>query len=197
MLIAKIVSSNSHVDYIARIIDKFDVGDPPSADDYGFGSFVSIKTGGNKNVIGVIYNSMLMNPDYANYGPRLSPGPELGSFSPDFINEQGCLVGILLLGESGDQENITHDVPAQVIAPGKEVAAIDADEVKRFHSDKNGAMRIHYFSRVISHAGHFAIPLLESIIGRLSADCSDEDLRRLAVLKQNLAWQRTIGSMRL
>ncbi|MCB1023043.1 MAG: hypothetical protein KDB79_01550 [Acidobacteria bacterium] len=197
MLIAKIVGSNSHVDYIARVIDKFDTSDPPESDDYGFASFVSIPGGADTKTIGVIYNSMLMNPDYANYGPRLSPNPELGNFSPDFINEQGCLVGILLLGSIGDSGNIQQGVPARVIPPGQEVLTCDEEELLHFHTDKSGAMQIHYYSQIISHAGSFAVPLLESIIERLSIGCSDQDVKRLAVLKQNLAWQRTIGGMRL
>ncbi len=197
MLIAKIVSSNSHVDYVARVIDKFDIAEPPSAEDYGFASFVLISAGSDSNIIGVIYNSMLINPDYANYGPRLSPGPELGSFSPDFINEQGCLVGILLLGAIDGSGNITQGVPARVVPPGQEVFSSDDETIKRFHTDQTGSLQIHYYSQVVSHAGTFAVPLLENIIDRLSGDCSDENLRRLAVLRQNLVWQRTIGGMRL
>lgn len=197
MLIAKIVSSNSHVDYVARVIDKFDIAEPPSAEDYGFASFVLISAGENTSIIGVIYNSMLMNPDYANYGPRLSPTPDLGNFSPDFINEQGCLVGILLLGAIDGSGIISQGIPARVIPPGREVSIIDDETLKRFHTDKKGSIQIHYYSQIISHAGNFAVPLLENIIERLSNDCSLEESKRLAVLKQNLAWQRTVGGMRL
>ena len=89
MQIAKIVKSNSHIDYVGRVIDELDAANPPKAEDYGFATFVSIYLENNSEIIGVIYNSMLMNPDYANYGPRLSPKPELGTFSPDYLNEQG------------------------------------------------------------------------------------------------------------
>src|SRR5262245_52668559 len=38
MKIAKIVSSNSHIDYIARVIDTLDTGEtPPHVSDYCFG----------------------------------------------------------------------------------------------------------------------------------------------------------------
>ncbi len=40
--IAKIVSSNSHVDYMGRVIDQLDVDAPPAAEDYGFAQFVSL-----------------------------------------------------------------------------------------------------------------------------------------------------------
>jgi len=86
MKIARIVSSNSHIDYVGRIIDEFDTNDAPTDDDYGFADFVSIPFDTDKKIFGVIYNSMLMNPEYANFGPRLSPKPELNQFSPDFLN---------------------------------------------------------------------------------------------------------------
>ena len=196
MKIAKIVSSNSHIDYIGRVIDSLDVAEPPSAEDFGFAKFVSLKFADKTQMIGVIYNSMLINPDYANYGPRLSPKPELGNFSPDYLNEQGFLIGILLLGVI-DKEQITHGVPRRVVPAGQEVYKIEADEIKKFHADKNDCLQIHYYSQIVAHAGLFAVPLLESIIEQLSLNCSDLDRQRLDVLKQTLAWQRTLGGMRL
>ena len=195
-LIAKIVGSNSHVDYLARVIDKLDSNEPPDPADFAFSTFVHIPVGGDNDLVGIVYNSMLMNPDYANYGPRLSPSPELGSFSPDFINEQGCLIGILLLGSVGDAEGATQGVPASTVEAGREVFRCDEDLVKRFHTNGKGEINMQYYSQVISHAGKFAAPLLESIIEGLSKDCEKEDRKRLTLLKQNLAWQRTIGATR-
>jgi hypothetical protein len=197
MKIAKIVKSNSHVDYVGRIIDSLDVAEPPSAEDYGFAQFVSLPLENEEEIVGVIYNSILMNPDYANYGPRLSPKPELGGFSPDYLNEQGLLIGILLLGTSSREGKVLHGVPRRVVPAGQDVYKIEASEVKRFHSDENECLQIHYYSQIVAHAGLFATPLLEAIIEELSLDCSDDDKKRLGVLKQSLAWQRTMGGMRL
>ena len=77
--------------------------DPPSDDDYGFAQFVNLPLSKTEEIVGVIYNSLLVNPEYANFGPRLSPKPELGNFSPDYLNEQGFLIGILLLGTRGGE----------------------------------------------------------------------------------------------
>lgn len=200
MKIAKIVKSNSHVDYVARVVDSLDVAAPPSPDDYCFAQFVSLPVDEREEIIGVIYNSILVNPDYANYGPRLSPKPDLGHFSPDYLNEQGLLIGILLLGAksaAAADGKILHGVPRRVVPAGQDVYKIEAADVKRFHSDENECLQIHYYSQIVAHAGLFAVPLLEAIINQLSLDCSDEDRRRLAVLKQSLAWQRTMGGMRL
>ena len=153
MKIARIVSSNSHIDYVARIIDSLDSTEPPGAEDYGFGQFVRIPLDGGPEVVGVIYNSMLVNPDYSNFGPRLSPKPELGAFSPDYLNEQGFLIAILLLGTQGEDGRFLHGVPRRVVPPGQSVFRIDAAEVRKFHSDENDCLQIHYYSQVVAHAG--------------------------------------------
>lgn len=197
MKIARIVSSNSHIDYIARVIDALDAAEPPSAEDFGFAQFVKLPLDNQTNIVGVIYDSMLVNPEYANYGPRLSPKPELASFSPDYLNEQGFLIGILLLGTIDGSEKITHGVPRRVVPAGQDVYRIEAAEIKKFHTDANDCLQIHYYSQIVAHAGLFAMSLLETIIEELSLDCSDSDKQRLGVLKQTLAWQRTLGGMRL
>jgi hypothetical protein len=197
MKIARIVGSNSHIDYVARIVDALDASEPPAAEDFGFAQFVSLPFEDATEIIGVIYNSMLVNPEYAGFGPRLSPKPELGSFSPDYLNEQGFLIGILLLGLKSADGQILHGVPRRVVPAGQDVYKIDAAEIKNFHADANECLQIHYYSQVVAHAGLFAVPLLESIIEQLALDCSDADRQRLGVLKQTLAWQRTMGGMRL
>jgi hypothetical protein len=194
MKIAKIISSNSHIDYVARVIDDLDSDDPPSFNDYGFGQFVSIEPDGEK-LVGVIYDSKLINPEYASYGPRLSPRPNLGAFSPDYINEQGVLIGILLLGTMGS--GAVHGVPRRIVPPGLEVERMDDASVASFHADKNGSLHLHYYSQIITHAGNYAVPLLEAIIDGLCRECSETDRQRLLILKQTLAWQRTFGGMKL
>jgi hypothetical protein len=197
MKIAKIVSSNSHIDYVGRVIDSLDAAQPPTADDFGFAQFVSLPFEGSSEIVGVIYDSILINPEYANYGPRLSPKPELANFSPDYLNEQGFLIGILLLGSKEKNGKIAHGVPRRVVPAGQDVFRVEAGDVKKFHSDENNCLQIHYYSQIIAHAGLFAVPLLESIIEQLLLDCSEQDRQRLSVLKQTLLWQRTMSGMRL
>ena len=196
MKIAKIVSSNSHIDYIGRVIGDMDVETPPGSADYGFAQFVSVPME-SEEIVGVIYDSKLVNPEYANYGPRLSPKPALGNFSPDYLNEQGILIGILLLGSLDSGGRVAHGVPRRVVPAGHDVFKIDAGAIKRFHADANNGVQIHYYSQIVSHAGLLAVPLLESIIDGLSPDCTEIDRQRLSVLKQTLTWQRTFGGMKL
>ena len=195
MKIAKIVSSNSHIDYIGRVIDELDSDEPPNAEDFGFAQWVSVPMA-EGDVIGVIYDSKLVNPEYANYGPRLSPKPSLGNFTPDYLNEQGILLGILLLGSFDKAGNVRHEIPRRVVPAGQDVHKIDETLVKKFHTDADGSVRLHYYSQVIAHAGLFAVPLMEAIITQVSDDFSEPERQRLAVLMQNLEWQRTFGGVR-
>jgi hypothetical protein len=196
MKIAKIVSSNSHIDYVGRVIDHLDADSPPDHSDYGFAQFVKLRVE-TEEIVGVIYDSKLINPEYANFGPRLSPRPALASFSPDYLSEQGILIGILLLGTVDGDGNVVHGVPRRIIPAGSDVEKIDAVAARRFHLDGDGCVQIHYYSQVIAHAGLLAVPLLESIIDQLAPDCSPVDSQRLGVLKQSLQWQRTMGGIRL
>jgi hypothetical protein len=193
--IAKIVKSNSHVDYVARVIDALDAENPPPADSYGFAQFVSIPLG-DADIIGVIYNSALVNPEYGSFGPRLSPASELAVLSPDYLNEQGKLIGILLLGWR-NSSGTHHTVPRNIIPVSQDVYSLPDDQVVAFHNDGTGRIQLHYFSQVISNAGSFSVPLIESIIEQLEPACSSEDKQRLCVLRQALMWQRTVGGMRL
>jgi hypothetical protein len=196
MNIAKIVKSNSHIDYCGRVIDSLDSSNPPDSEDYGFAQFVSIPIDESKKIVGVIYDSILINPEYSNFGPRLSSQSELRGFSPDFLNEKGILLGILLLGSIENGE-VLHGVPRWVVPAGKDVLKMSEDEVVKFHTDKKGNKQVHYYSQIVAQAGVIAISLIESIILQLSVKASADDKKRLNVLKNTLAWQRTVGGMRL
>src|SRR5690606_9607637 len=174
MQLAKIVASNSHIDYVARVIDKFDTDSPPGADDVGFGDLVSVRTE-TQHAIGVIYDSRLINPEYAPFGPRLTPAPTAQTFTPEFVGEQGMLIGILLLGSLGPDGKASHGVPRRVIPPGSVVEGMDADALKKFHTDEKGSFSLHYYSQVIANTGNMAAPLLETIIAGLLPHCPESD----------------------
>jgi hypothetical protein len=199
--LARIVKSNSHVDYVGRVIDVLDTDEPPAATDYGFGQFVSIPLDDEQEVIGVIYNSLLANPDYGNYGPRLSPAADLSVLSPDYLNEQGVLIGILLLGwrerSTGGAAITHHAVPRRVIPVNQYIYRLSDEDAQKFHMDAEGHVQLHYYSQIITHAGPFSISLIEAILDQLEPACAPEQRQRLCVLKSALMWQRTVGGMRL
>jgi hypothetical protein len=194
--IAKIVASRSHVDYVGLVIDRLDAGSAPAPEDYGFAQFVSLPAGGESEAVGVIYDTQLVNPEYGSLGPRLSPPSELSILSPDYLNEQGVVVGVLLLGWR-DHEGTHHTVPRRVIPVGQEVFAIDDEDALKFHRDSKGQLRLHYYSQVVAHAGPFALPLLDAILEGLERGASAEEKQRFCVLRKSLAWQRTLGGVRL
>lgn len=196
MKIATVVSSDSHLDYLARVVDSLDVATPPDADDFGFAQFVSLPIEDGPDLVGIIYDSTLINPEYSNFGPRLSPKPELRKFSPDFLNEQGLLLRILILGaRSGDGTD--HGVPRRAAPAGQKVVKLSPEDVIQFHRGPDGRLRIHYYSQLTSHVGPGSAPLVEAIIRQLEASANEADLGRLKVLGETLRWQRTIGGLRL
>jgi len=194
--IAKIVASRSHVDYVGRVIDRLDAEGAPAAEDYGFAQFVSLPATQGDEVVGIIYDTQLVNPEYGSLGPRLSPPSELAVLSPDYLNEQGVLVGLLLLGWR-DGAGAHHTVPRRVLPVGQDVFRMADGEVMKFHRDAEGRLRLHYFSQVVAHAGAAALPLLEAVLERLERDASAEERQRFCVLRRSLAWQRTMGGVRL
>jgi hypothetical protein len=146
--------------------------------------------------VGVIYNSQLINPEYGNYGPRLSTPPELNSvFSPDYLNEQGVLIGILLLGwKTG--EGYQHGIPREVVPINANVEQMTADEIRAFHHTSDGAVEVHYYTHVTTHAGNFAFALLNEIANQLEALTTESERARLSVLRRTLAWQQTMWKLR-
>jgi hypothetical protein len=213
--IARIVKSNSHVDYVARVVDELDADAPPSAEDYGFAQFVSVPVADDEEVVGIIYDTELVNPEYGSFGPRLSSRSDLKVLSPDFLHEQGVLLGILLLGsrarraksdaknsdaleaKNGGAWSNHQGVPRRVVPVGQDVLRMTNEEVHGFHGGTDGSLQLHYFSQVLAHAGPFAVPLVESVIEQLEGECTPVERQRLCVLKKSLVWQRTLGQSRL
>jgi len=104
----------------------------------------------------------------------------------------------LLIGTLDKSGVSSHRIPNQVVPAGKDVYKVETEEIRQFHADSNSQVQLSYYSQVIAHAGLFAIPLLEAIIEKLeSFESSNQDIKSLTVLRQTLAWQRTIGGMRL
>ncbi len=208
--IAKIVKSNSHVDYVARVIDELDADAPPSPDEYGFAQFVRLPVREGEEVVGVVYDTQLANPEYGTFGPRLSSHADLKVLSPDFLHEQGVLLGVLLLGwrsreddaggvskDGAETWTAHHGMPRRVVPVGQEVFSLSDAEVFEFHRGPGGSVQLHYFSQALAHAGAFAVPLVESVIAQLEPACEPADRQRLCVLKKSLVWQRTLGQLRL
>ncbi|HKP85596.1 MAG TPA: hypothetical protein VJZ26_05850 [Blastocatellia bacterium] len=196
MRIAKIVKSNSHVDYIARVLDPLDSAEPPAAEHYQFGQFVTIPTD-SRAMVGIIYNSQLINPEYGRLGPRLSSSAEMNAvFSPDLVNEQGVLIGLLLVGWV--EEGVSHQViPRMVIPVNSEVVTMSEREVRVFHTDERDRLALKYYSQVITHARQFAPQLLLAALDQLETIFGEGAKTEIAVLRRTLNWQQVFQSKTL
>ncbi len=195
MKIAVIIGSNSHIDYVARVVEPDRDTGLPTPDDHGFGRFVSVVSG-DEQFVGVIYDSRLFNPEFSGFGPRLDPKPALDDFDPRGKGRAGILIGIIVLGQLLSDGGADHAVPARTIPVGREVTVLDADSVRKFHTDDAGRANISYFSRIMSHSGQLAVPLMETIVTKISTGFDDGAKERLNVLLNSLKWQRTMTEAR-
>lgn len=159
--IGKIVRSESHVRYTCQIYAPGETATPPAPDDYAFGSFVRIplrsgpagpdayltpgdaqltvraQHAGDAWAVGLIYDTILMNPAFGLIGPRLSNDAQVELFSPDYVVERAVLVSVLLLGvvERGadGRARVSHGVPALAPDLGALVCPLGDDAVRLFH----------------------------------------------------------------
>ena len=196
MKIAKIIKSNSHVDYIARVLDALDSAEPPAPEHYQFGQFVAIPAD-SQAMVGIIYNSQLINPEYGRLGPRLSSSAEMNAvFSPDLVNEQGVLIGVLLIGWVED--GAPHQgIPRMVIPVNSEVISMSEADARAFHTDHRDRLAIRYYSQVITHARQFAPQLLLAALDQLEAIFGDSARSEIAVLRRTLNWQQVFQNKTL
>jgi len=197
MKIAKIVKSNSHIDYIARVLDALDSTEPPAPEQYAFAQFVAIAANVT-TAVGIIYNSQLINPEYGRLGPRLSSSMEMNAvFSPDLVNEQGVLIGLLLVGWR-DADGACHQgIPRTVIPVNSEVVTMSDDEVRAFHTDKRDRLALGYYSQVVTHAREFAPALLLAALDQLETLFGDQSRSEITALRRALNWQKVFQSKSL
>ena len=143
--IGKIVKSNTHIDYVCQVYNLGEVEQCPQPGDYGFGTFVAIELDdgaplGNR-LVGVIYNTLLMNPDFGSLGPRLSPRQDLEIFTPDYLAETATLVGLIAVGWIDAQGVCRQGVPPQAATVNNRVTRLDDERIDRLSSRRRGQTR--------------------------------------------------------
>lgn len=198
--LGKVVKSNSHCDYVVQLHDRMSVGHPPEPDDCGFGSFVKLGNGDRNPVVGIVYNSQLLNPMFLNNGPRLSSEPD-PVFAPDLINETRTLLGIVLIGKlEGEGANVHGEqgIPREVVPVNAPAACMSDDEIYRFHLDGDENPQFRYYNLLLRYGGSFAADLTEQVLQGLIAFqlFRHEEQRALETLCKELTWRNTMGSLR-
>lgn len=197
MKIARIVKSNSHVDYVARILDRLDTAQVPTSDSYRFAQFVTIPSA-DFTTYGIIYNSQLINPEYGRLGPRLSSSADMNAvFSPDLLHEQGVLIGILLVGYVDEDGGANQGVPRSIVPVNADVFTMSEGDVKAFHSGADGKLALHYYSQVLTHARQFAPQLLLAVLEDLENLFGDTSAAEIHLLRRTLTWQQVFQSKSL
>jgi hypothetical protein len=195
MAIGKLVRSNHHTDYICQVYGPAEVETLLTAADYTFGTFVHIPTGDDqRSLVGLIYDTQLLNPDFGNLGPRLSPAPDLAVFSPDYLAEKVTLVGITTVGMLSPDGLATHGVPPLVAQIDALVERMDDDAVRHFHRAPGGGVQVGYVPLLLALGSPLARHLVLQVIDRLTT-LFPEQVPCLSVLRGELAWQTAIGPL--
>ncbi len=193
--LGKIVSSNSHLDYVCRVFGRREADRLPLPEEYGAGAFVSIQLeeGGwaGGRIVGLIYDTLLLNPDFGSLGPRLSPTPDLKIVSPDLLDETAVLVGILAVGWCTPQGEWRQGFPEVAAAVNSTVQRLRDEEVAALHSDSSGRVSLRYAPLLLAQNNPIVMPLLMRIADRLQA-LFPAQARRITVLRNTLAWKNIV-----
>ena len=226
--IGKIVRSESHVRYTCQVFGAGETDAPPTPGDYAFGAFVRIPlragllppdtlapppgdaltpfgetaTASAGWAIGLIYDTILLNPAFGALGPRLSNDEQVELFSPDYVAERAVLVSILLLGEASTlvpgHRRVTHGVPALAPDLGAVVSALDDGEVRAFHYYSDNAHEASYLHMgYLPHAVAQDNPLLPLAILRVIEHLDalfPQQRALLSIVKRNFAWRLKVQS---
>ncbi|MBV7333809.1 hypothetical protein KFU94_37375 [Chloroflexi bacterium TSY] len=202
--IGKIVKSNSHIDYVCHVNGPGEAELLPTPADYAFGTMVLISlsaqdwnnsTESGDALVGVIYNTQLLNPDFGGMGPRLSPQPELEIFSPDYLSETATLVGILTLGWRGSNGVLHQGVPILSAMVNGSVYTMTPEEVEDFHQDLDGKLHLKYIPVLLSQNNplidQLIISLMQKLVSQFPA-CQQQ----LDLIRNNLAWKNIVQPVR-
>ena len=203
--IGVIVNSNSHIDYVCELYGPLEREQRPPPAAYAFGSFVAISlppfpatspdtgqspTANAPCLIGVVYNSMLVNPNFTNLGPRLTSQSEHTVFSPDLLDETATLVGVLALGWQ-DAAGPQQGTPRLAAETGATVRRLTDEEIKQFHLEAHGQLSLRYAAAILALNNTLVPALLLDIIDRLGTFFPQEQAI-LQVMRDNVAWKSIV-----
>jgi hypothetical protein len=190
MIIGKIVKSNAHHDYVCQVYQTGEVASPPTREDYQFGTYVQIDLNNSRCLVGLIYDTILINPAFGQLGPRLSPANELAVFSPDYLQEKAILVGIVAIGSLAAGGQAIQGVPLPAASSDTLVERMNSAAVTAFHAHE-GHFYLAYLPHLLTLHTPLAVPLARVILGQLRR-LFPAQADYLSVLQQHLTWQSQI-----
>ena len=226
MFIGKIVKSDSHINYVCQIYGPREVEVEPGPADYAFGRFVRVAIRSEQSdsddphsdlnlalgisyepktyAVGVIYDTILLNPAFGSLGPRLSNETQVELFSPDYISEKAVLIYVMVLGmmeqrmnPNGQAEFLStmHGVPLLSLELGSEIETTSDAEVCAFHffSDQRepvqrAYLHMGYLPHIIAQRNSLLPMVTLRIIDQLE-HLFPQNLPLLSIVKRNFAWR--------
>ncbi len=224
MNIGKIVKSDSHINYVCQIHGPLEFDQQPDPADYAFGRFVRIairseqsddhdvslqltpgkRSESQKHAVGVIYDTILVNPAFGSLGPRLSSETQVELFSPDYISEKAVIIYVMVLGmieqrlmPGGEREilSVMHGVPLLSLELGSVVETMTDDEVCVFHyfsdpepTTKGQYLHMGYLPHIIAQRSSLLPMVTLQIIDQLER-LFPQNLALLSIVKRNFAWR--------
>mgnify|MGYP006976214560 FL=1 len=206
LAIGSIVNSNSHMDYTVEIFNETDRDRPPEPHECGFGQpvFINKTIDGTEYIImGVIYDTQLVDPDQGRSGPRLAQGDQ-PQFTPGYVEERTTLAGVVLLGTAelagdGTVNSPSQDMPRWTLAVDDVVKQCPDRVIRSFHVDPDDGLQIAYIERLLDVAGPLGAEVTLSIVERLrELFPEDPNQRVLDVVEKDVRWQSSVdrGVMR-
>jgi hypothetical protein len=224
VIIGKIVKSSSHINYVCQIYGPLEIEAPPDVVDYAFGHFVRVavplrRSGISRNgqekeqysdeasiyhIVGVIYDTQLLNPSFGSLGPRLSSETQVELFSPDYLSEQAVLVHLVVLGmmeQHGHSSSllkfsIVHGIPSFPLELNSSVETMTDEDVHRFHlfhdrvdvQNQYEYLHMGYLPHMIAQRNSLIPLVILRIIDQLE-QLFPQHLSLLSILKRNFAWR--------
>lgn len=194
--IGKVVKSNGHADYVVQVFGASDVAEPPRPIDHAVGTFVAFKVD-TGHLVGVVYDTILLNPEYGSLGPRLSPRLETQVFSPDYLDEKATVLGVVIVGELDGAGRPSHAMPSLAAEVDTEACVMDEPAVRRFHAMPGhpALPRIGYLPRLVARGGEVAPELAQHLLLHLARLFPEEE-KLLRVLRENVAFRATVEVLR-
>lgn len=204
--LGSIVHSQTQMDYVAQAFRDGEREDPPVRDEYAFGQPVyatETVRGTPYAVIGVVYDTRLVDPDQGRDGPRLS-APDQEMFVPGYVNEKQTMIGIALLGtaeidadphrqpdDDGNGEpqsfrTVSQSMPRWTLDIDDFVYALSDDGFRQFHT-YDGTLSLEYYERLVATANQFGPEVALAIIDRLRRLTGADAV--LDVVEKKVRWQ--------
>lgn len=227
MIIGKVVKSDSHITYVCQVYNSGEVEMPPEPADCAFGQFVRValhhrpapsqlpsnngRVSGKKGqgaapsevwAVGVIYDTILLNPDFGSLGPRLSNAEQVEIFSPDYLTERAMLVYFTVLGLMEHTSSaptgwrVTHGVPPVALELDSQVETMDTEQIHAFHlfadeTAPGGAqpyLHMGYLPHLIAQRNNLLPQVTLRIVEQLE-QLFPQNRALLNIVKSNFAWK--------